>query len=663
METPMQTHDQTNNTTTCQMKLRTLPTLISCRPIASFLGSCLLAGLFVSPGVLAADKQYTVQSGDTLGKIVRNQYPEVARQSYSIVMDTIVENNPKAFINGNKNSLKLGADLLLVDKEKIEGLKPKPKEVTPAERIQELENKLKQANQQIEQLKAGGDVASTTQEATNKEDRQAEDSEQLQTLKASQEKLQAELKTAQDEISSLKTQLEEAKAEKATTDEQEKEVQVLMTRISEIEAEKEKLQADFATTQKQAQAKSESDEASAEKIATLEAEIASLKKQQDDAKQKQAQEKTETETVSAEKIASLEAEIDSLNKQLEEAKSASKPDDVAKIETLTSKIAELETQNQQLQTDLTAQQETLKAGTNAEKASADKIQALNAQLQEAQAKVETLTAQIKEQEGQITELTTNARKVQEGSLSAEEAEALQGQVDQLATLAEKYEQDIETLQAQLDKKQSEDPASSGEGNTGSSEDVEALKAQVEQLTALAEKYETDLDALQGEGGSGNTAEQSQENTEAVNALKAELEGKNERISELENQVNDFTLANADLAKQLENAGGSNKWLLWLLPILGLLGGSYLLSSRLRKRADEEAAAELKSVMASAEAVVEKSLEEKEVDNVEAGIKLDIAKAYLELSNSAAAHEMLQEVLREGSTSQQEKAEKLLETIQ
>ncbi|HHC74508.1 MAG TPA: hypothetical protein ENK78_05495, partial [Thiothrix sp.] len=84
-----------------------------------------------------------------------------------------------------------------------------------------------------------------------------------------------------------------------------------------------------------------------------------------------------------------------------------------------------------------------------------------------------------------------------------------------------------------------------------------------------------------------------------------------------------------------------------------------------KRADEAAAEELKSVMASAEAAVEKSLDDKdpEEDNFEADIKLDIAKAYLELNNSFAAHEILQEVLREGSTAQQTKAQKLLEQIQ
>ena len=49
----------------------------------------------------------------------------------------------------------------------------------------------------------------------------------------------------------------------------------------------------------------------------------------------------------------------------------------------------------------------------------------------------------------------------------------------------------------------------------------------------------------------------------------------------------------------------------------------------------------------------------EDDSLEAGVKIDIAKAYIELNNTDAANEILQEAMIEGSASQKEEAESLL----
>jgi FimV-like protein len=78
---------------------------------------------FVSTAFAATS--YEIQSGDSLSKIIANNYPDVKRRSYSIIVQNIIANNPAAFSNNNANSLRLGKTLNLLDRDKIEGLKKK----------------------------------------------------------------------------------------------------------------------------------------------------------------------------------------------------------------------------------------------------------------------------------------------------------------------------------------------------------------------------------------------------------------------------------------------------------------------------------------------------------------------------------------------------------
>jgi pilus assembly protein FimV len=63
-----------------------------------------------------------------------------------------------------------------------------------------------------------------------------------------------------------------------------------------------------------------------------------------------------------------------------------------------------------------------------------------------------------------------------------------------------------------------------------------------------------------------------------------------------------------------------------------------------------------SMLPTASTVDDTPIEE---DSVEAGVKIDMAKAYLDLDDIEAAQELLQEAIVEGSNAQRATAEKLL----
>ena len=86
----------------------------------------LLIGVLGSLGFASsafAETRYEIQAGDSLSKIISKNYPNVARRSYAVIIQDIINNNPQAFNNKNANSLRLGKVLTLVDQDKIAGLK------------------------------------------------------------------------------------------------------------------------------------------------------------------------------------------------------------------------------------------------------------------------------------------------------------------------------------------------------------------------------------------------------------------------------------------------------------------------------------------------------------------------------------------------------------
>lgn len=59
---------------------------------------------------IALNGQYVVQSGDSLWKVAR-KFRALTGLSIQQTMDVLYQNNPKAFVNGDKNLIKLGASL------------------------------------------------------------------------------------------------------------------------------------------------------------------------------------------------------------------------------------------------------------------------------------------------------------------------------------------------------------------------------------------------------------------------------------------------------------------------------------------------------------------------------------------------------------------------
>ncbi|WGZ94577.1 MAG: FimV/HubP family polar landmark protein [Candidatus Thiothrix putei] len=81
-----------------------------------------LVGMCLSGAVLAADKVWEIQLGNSLGKIIAEQYPDYG--SRQAIAQEILKRNPEAFRNQNVNSLIVGKTLQLPDPADIPNLKP-----------------------------------------------------------------------------------------------------------------------------------------------------------------------------------------------------------------------------------------------------------------------------------------------------------------------------------------------------------------------------------------------------------------------------------------------------------------------------------------------------------------------------------------------------------
>lgn len=627
MQTNFRSKTMANNDRQQQLNKNNLPT---CHFVSSrVLGSCLLlsASLFVATPSFAEEQQYTVASGDTLIRIVRKEYPSIKdRQSQRTIMREIVKQNSNSFINEDVNGIKLGATLTLPSLETIEGLQKSSSE----------------AEQEAPTVSAASDDAEQTETATDVAEAEEDEAQEPASDTKPDEKVESTETSDNDAVVSAQAASEDNVASSEADD--------------ALDSEKKRLESALADAE--------------EKIKQLNGDLEAVKSS--DAKQ------------ASEALAASKAKASDLSKKLDALE--------AQNEALTEKLTDIESKYANLQSETSEQASNKAADEQANAENDEQLDALKTSLSQEQAKNKDLQDKIKQYEADIEIVNAKLADLQKQSADAaikpeasasDDIEALNAQVEQLTSLAEKYEKENEELKQQLAGSAN---AATGEGATAGSdsEQIEALQTQLEQITALAEKYEVELDELKAQGMSGAVSQTAEPEADsaALASLQSDLEKKDQRITSLEGQVEDFSSENVELSKrikELEASSGSGiGWLAWLLPIIGLLGGSYWISSRLRKRADEEAAAELRSVMNSAEAAVERSLTpaegessvattaattEQDEDDFEADIKLDIAKAYFELNNEEAAHDILQEVLREGSTNQRTKAEKLLENIQ
>ncbi len=551
----------------------------------------LLGGVLFSSSLLAAGT-YEIKSGDSLSKIVAKNYPDVARQSYGIIMKDIFKNNPDAFSKNNINSLRLGKTLQLTDKDKIEGLKPKPpapKPVNPAE-FKKLQEQNAELEKQIQSLKEklssdGGDVESATQSTTGASS--ADNAALEQKIKD----LEEALSKKQERIQSLEKEKEKADVanEKNVLEDIKIKNEQLQALVTKLEAENEELsKVDVSALEKQlADAKAEVEQ---QKILLAEA---------NKAKSEQA------------KQADNNAELDAANKQIDDLK--------IQLDQLNALLAKYE-----------AEQE-------------------NSQTSDASGNT-----------------TADGKKLEDLQIELEQLQAL-------ATKYEKDQEDSDALVKQLQEKLKAATDASAEAGTISTTDTNALNEQVATLKA-------ELEAL------------TQENT----SLKADIEKQQSKSSQDEATIKQLqselaaitdklTAKSQNLPEETATEVGANKssssWLnlsifSWLLPLLAILIGLYLLSRLIKRNRDRKATEDFKTAMVTSGSAntaaafgidgsapepfttTPDKVEAPEEDSFEAGVKIDIAKAYIDLQDIEAANEILQEVMVEGSSSQRQEAEKL-----
>lgn len=110
-----------------------------------------------------------------------------------------------------------------------------------------------------------------------------------------------------------------------------------------------------------------------------------------------------------------------------------------------------------------------------------------------------------------------------------------------------------------------------------------------------------------------------------------------------------------------------RWLIWLLPIFLILALLWFIWKLLRGSKSNKPARRVQQPATTAAFVdytqpIDPELEIEQEPQLEVSIKMDVARAYIEAGDFVAARDMLNEVIREGNTSQQQEANLLLGEI-
>ena len=385
-----------------------------------------------------------------------------------------------------------------------------------------------------------------------------------------------------------------------------------------------------------------------------------------------------------------------------------------KVEQLTTSLNELKAKNEEpVKADTTAIEKQLSdSQTKVEQLNTliTKLEADNEELSKADTatigkQLTDAQAEIEKQKSQISTLETEKSKLLKApantEVSSKKIEDLQAEVDLLNSLVAKYEADQEE----------NTPTTSS--NKPAGKQVEELQAELELLQGLVTKYEADQeesDALikqlkESSTGNNSNAEPptntlesnaeieklTQENSslqEELNNAKAKITESSKAIDELKAELASskapsqapVVASDSSVDKKAESTSNLKlSSLSWLLPLFAILIGLYLLSRLMKRNRDRKATEDFKTAMSTSvtsntasafgidgsapapasETSNNASEPSSEDDSLEAGVKIDIAKAYIELNNTDAANEILQEAMIEGSASQKEEAESLL----
>lgn len=336
----------------------------------------------------------------------------------------------------------------------------------------------------------------------------------------------------------------------------------------------------------------------------------------------------------------------------------------------------------------------------------------NAAIESAQ-KIEDLKAEVEQLRTLITKYEAdqdNKKTKETASSDADTIEKLQAELEQQRALVTKYETDqadnkaadnkennsyaLEDLQTQneqlrtlVEKYEADAPSDAANNSSASSDQaLEDARTEIDLLKSLVKKYEADA-----EDAPQNTSEGNTDNSAKMAALTEKVEKLTQQNTQLQldiktaqTQLSESKQINAKattVAAQQNSSPPIWKQFSWILPLIAIFIGLYLLLRLVKRIRDKKATKELKialssvpetqksntaaafsvdgSMLPTASTVEKAPVEE---DSVEAGVKIDMAKAYLDLDDHEAAQELLQEAVVEGSTGQRTIAENLLKKL-
>lgn len=403
------------------------------------------------------------------------------------------------------------------------------------------------------------------------------------------------------------------------------------------------------------------------------------------------------------KLKALEADKAQLTNQVKELNAAASTQAAAVTSTATTETPDPAMLMQQLDEIESANEQIL----------ADKNKLAKEQ-EELKQQLQTLTADKKQLEAKLAEQATPAATNEAASVPTESAATdaldpaiLMQQLDEIESaneqiLADKkqLEQERDQLKQQLQTLQAGNnqvattpiETTSTEATTAAANpdapDPAILMQQLDEIEAANEQLLTDKNKLQSDLATAQ--QQLKEREQTMSALSGQI---TENKQQLETTQQDLLVANAARASaelnkaSLEKQRGS--WLPWLLALVMLPVG-WLLGRR-SKAPELTNPVTSKVVTASSAAAVSTTATDTTTaepvvtvtalpnvaelaqtnaamasqtaaandDNVDAAIKLDIVRAYLDLRDSTAASSLLKEVLREGGRQQQQEAREIL----
>ena len=233
-----------------------------------------------------------------------------------------------------------------------------------------------------------------------------------------------------------------------------------------------------------------------------------------------------------------------------------------------------------------------------------------------------------------------------------EGEALRLRLEKLLVAKDKREGKLAELEIAI-QKSLEQPQVSFSTEGMSREEVIRTQRLKEQNKVLQQKLQESRSAL---------AENSRSKISLERRLKdLKNKPKQEKSAVITTKVDEASKAGGD--EKIPVFDLSSK-VIWLIPLFLLAGFWYLFSwiKKSKKRHNISYDDDLTSIKETYLDANEDFNPNYEEDSLEAGIKIDVANAYLEAGDVASAQDVLKDVIKEGSANQREAAQKTLDTL-